>query len=180
MSSAPIINTDRLTLRPLNPGDFGPLADFYASDRSRFVGGPMTAEQTWRALASEIGHWSLRGYGRWAVDVSKSSSFAGIVGLWNPHGWPEPELGWDLMNGYEGYGYATEAALAAREYAYKTLGWTTLISLIRNDNEGSVGVANRLDTKYEGQFTHERHGDMQVWRHPSPEALCDGGIEAYA
>ena len=30
----------------------------------------------------------------------------------------------------------------------------------------------------DGNFTHERHGPMQIWRHPAPDA--DGGIEAYA
>ena len=170
----------RLTLRAPKPGDFPDYAAFYASDRSKFVGGPATAEQSWRMLAGELGHWPLRGYGRWAVEETASGKLAGIIGLWNPEGWPEPEIGWDLMNGFEGKGYATEAALAAREYAYGTLGWTTTISLVSPSNDGSRHVARRMGATYDGMFEHERHGTLEIWRHPPPDDLDDGGIEAYA
>lgn len=176
----PTLQTPRLTLRAPEAGDFPDFAAFFASDRSKFVGGPVPAEQSWRMLATELGHWQLRGFGRWAVEETASGRFAGIIGPWYPHGWPEPELGWDLMDGFEGKGYATEAALAAREYAYETLGWTTTISLVAPDNTGSRNVAKRMGATYEGLFEHERHGTLEIWRHPSPEDLAAGGMEAYA
>lgn len=180
MIQIPTISTPRLTLRPIEARDFAGFADFYASDRSKFVGGPATAEQSWRMLATELGHWALRGFGRWAVEETETGKLAGIIGPWKPEGWPEPELGWDLMNGFEGKGYATEAALAAREYAYDTLGWTTAISLVAADNAGSRNVAKRMGATFEGMFDHERHGTLEVWRHPSPDDLAAGGMEAYA
>ena len=164
----PTLHTDRLTLTALSDRHFDPMAAFYVSDRSRFVGGPMTPERTWRTLATEIGHWSLRGYGRFAVEETATGAFVGVIGPWNPFGWPEPELGWDLMNGFEGKGYATEAAKAARDYAYDTLGWTTAISLIADGNAGSEGVAKRLGCIPDGRFTHEVFGPMTIWRHPEP------------
>lgn len=170
MTTPPVISTERLTLRALRPDDFGPLADFYAQDRSRFVGGPQTREMTWRILAAEIGHWNLRGYGRWAVEETATGALAGVVGLWNPLGWPEPELGWDLMNGFEGRGYATEAAKAARAHAFDDLEWPTLVSLVAVGNEASARVAQRLGCEEEPDlFTHERLGTMRVFRHPAPE-----------
>jgi len=169
MTQIPTLTTQRLTLRAPNADDFAPLVDFYASDRSQFVGGPMSAELTWRALASEIGHWALRGYGRWSVTVTDTSDFIGIIGLWAPHGWPEPELGWDLMENATGKGYATEAALAARNYAYNTLGWTTLTSLVKPENTASAAVATRMGAQHDGDFTHERHGFLNIYRHPAPE-----------
>ncbi|MGR3492668.1 MAG: GNAT family N-acetyltransferase [Shimia sp.] len=165
----PTIHTERLTLRALCEDDFAPLAAFYADDRSSFVGGPKDAQATWRMLATEIGHWTLRGYGRFGVERQQDGAFIGIIGPWNPHGWLEPELGWDLMNGFEGRGYATEAAEATRRYAYDTLGWTTAISLIADGNSGSEGVAKRLGCTAEKRITHEMFGNMTVWRHPAPE-----------
>ncbi|MEM7189787.1 MAG: GNAT family N-acetyltransferase [Pseudomonadota bacterium] len=165
MTSPPTIETDRLILRPLGLQDFEPLADFYESDRSKFVGGPETREWSWRTLALEIGHWTLRGYGRFGVDEKASGALAGLVGPWNPLGWPEPEIGWDLMNGFEGKGYATEAGAAALVYAYRNLGWTTAISLVAIGNDGSAAVARRLGATHERNFSHERFGEMQVWRH---------------
>ncbi|MEO1795618.1 MAG: GNAT family N-acetyltransferase [Pseudomonadota bacterium] len=166
----PTLTTDRLTLTALGERHFAPLAAFYADPRSSFVGGPLTAERTWRVLAAEIGHWSLRGYGRFAVELSETGEMVGLIGPWNPHAWPEPELGWDLMNGFEGKGFATEAAKAARDWAYSELGWTTAISLVAAGNHGSAKVAQRLGCTMEGPFTHEIYGTMNIWRHPHPEA----------
>ena len=167
----PTIETERLILRALSEDDFPAFVEFYASDRSRHVGGPATEEQSWRFLAGEIGHWSLRGYGRWGVEEKATGAFCGVIGLWNPNGWPEAELGWDLMNGFEGKGYATEAALAARNHAYKTLNWPTVISLVAFENHGSAAVAKRMGAVKDGTFTHARFGEMEIYRHPAPEAL---------
>jgi RimJ/RimL family protein N-acetyltransferase len=168
---APTLHTERLTLRPLALSDFEPLAEFYASDRSQYVGGPKAADQAWRALACEIGHWTLRGYGRFGVDETATGNFVGMVGPWFPDAWPEPELGWDLMNGYEGRGFATEAALATRDYAYKTLGWKTAISLVADGNDGSANVAKRLGAVWESKLDHPVFGPVNIYRHTSPETV---------
>lgn len=176
----PTLHTERLTLRGPDARDIEPMRAFYASERSRFVGGPLTAELAWRQLGTEIGHWTLRGYGRWMVDETATGKIVGNVGLWNPEGWPEPEIGWDLFEGAEGKGYATEAALAARSYAYDVLGWTTVISLVKPGNEASAKVAARMGAFLDSEFTHERWGEMQIWRHPAPGDIADGGMEAYS
>ena len=172
MIAVPTIETDRLVLGPLTEAAFRPMCDFYASDRARHVGGPMTPEGVWRTLALEIGHWNLRGYGRFAVTEKDTGALVGTIGPWYPHGWPEPEIGWDLMNGFEGKGYATEAGRACLDHAYRDLGWTTAISLVATDNEGSRRVAQRLGATRDGDFDHERFGIMQVWRHAGPEAAA--------
>lgn len=176
----PTLETPRLTLRAPGPQDFAPFADFYASPRADFVGGPLSAELSWRMLAMEIGHWALKGFGRWTVETRETGEIVGMVGLFEPEGWPEAEIGWDLFNGYEGKGYATEAGEAARSYAYDVIGWTTAISLVKPDNTGSAAVAKRLGARRDGSFTHARHGFMHVYRHPAPDALVNGGVEAYA
>jgi len=176
----PTLTTARLTLRALTSDDFPALAAFYASERSKFVGGPVSEEQTWRMLASELGHWPLRGYGRWALEEKNTGKFAGIIGPWYPLGWPEPEIGWDLMNGFEGKGYATEAAMASLEYAYETLGWTTAISLVSPPNDSSRRVAQRMGASQEGMFSHDRHGTLEIWRHLSPADLAARSKETRA
>lgn len=166
----PTLATDRLTLGPLRDGHLDAMAAFYADDRSRFVGGPLDRARTWRMMATEAGHWTLRGYGRFAVTDTATGALVGLIGPWNPEGWPEPELGWDLMNGQEGRGYATEAARAARDWCYGTLGWTTAISLVADGNDGSARVAERLGATLETRIDHPMFGPMSVWRHPSPAA----------
>jgi RimJ/RimL family protein N-acetyltransferase len=164
MIQVPTIETQRLMLRLPALSDFEPLCAFYASPRADFVGGQMERDRVWRHLALEIGHWHLRGYGRWTL-VEKDSGKA---------------AGWDLFEGFGGKGYATEAATAARTFAYETLGWTTAISLVAPDNHGSRAVAQRLGASRDGDFTHVRLGALEVWRHMSPDDLAAGGMEGYA
>ena len=168
----PQLETDRLILRAHRLEDVDAVAAFYATDHAKFVGGPLTPELAWRNLAMEAGHWLLRGYGRWAIVEKATNQWIGITGLWFPDGFPENELGWDLAEHATGKGYATEAATAARAYAYDVLGWTTLISLVADGNDASAAVATRMGATHDGRFTHERFGPMNVYRHPSPEALA--------
>lgn len=167
-AAIPVIETERFLLRGYRPDDIEAFAAFYASPRSRYVGGPMTAELACRAFMTYAGHWHVRGYGRWMVEEKATGATLGNVGLWYPDGWPEPEIGWTLFEGAEGRGVAHETALAARAYAYGTLGWSTAISLIASDNARSRALAERLGAVRDGDFTHERYGNLQVWRHPSP------------
>lgn len=168
----PVIETERLKFRLPSINDLETEAAFYTTARSAGVGGPKTRAEVFRTLAGIIGHWVMRGYGFWAIDEKATGQYCGRVGLWFPLEWPEPELGWTLMGHAEGRGFAREAAEAARTYAYGALGWTTLISLIARGNTRSEALATRLGARYEGDFDHEIHGTIPVWRHPGPEALA--------
>lgn len=178
--SIPTLETERLILRAPAQEDFAAEAAFYESDASRFVGGPLRPDLTWRGLASALGHWALRGYGMWALESKDTGAYLGKVGLWYPEAWPEPEIGWTLMEDAQGKGFATEAAIAARDYAYGTLGWDTAISLIDPANAPSEALAKRLGASFETTYEHPAFGTMYIWRHPSAADLMAGGMEAYA
>lgn len=168
--SIPTLMTDRLILRAPQAGDFGPVAAFFAdADRSRGFGGPQTRTEAWRWFASLIGHWALRGFGFWMVETREGGETVGMVGLWEPEGWPEPELGWVMFANGEGRGYAHEAALAARDHAYRHMGFVTLSSNILPGNARSVALAERLGAVKEGEYCNVTHGTEMVYRHPAPE-----------
>jgi RimJ/RimL family protein N-acetyltransferase len=161
------LETERLHLRQWRAEDFEPFAKHYADEEmARFVGGHSAREPAWRRMAMMIGHWALRGYGYWAVEEKATGRFVGCVGLWRSEGWPELELGYWLMREMQGKGYATEAALKAREYAYDALGADTLVSYIHPDNEASKRVAERLGARYEEIIELLDHGPHCVYRHP--------------
>lgn len=167
----PVLETERLLMRPWREADFEPFSAFYADEESaRHVGGVDDRIGAWRRLASYAGHWQLRGYGFWALDDKDTKAFVGYCGLWFPEGRPEPEVGWGLMPASRGRGYVTEAARRARAYAYAELGWTTLISAVAPDNHASARVAQRLGAWRDGTFDF-RGETIDVWRHPSPDAL---------
>lgn len=172
MTAIPTLETDRLILRAPREEDLAPFAAFYASDAARFVGGPLPEWEVWRYLAQVIGHWHLRGFGRWIVEAKDTSAAIGLVGLHAPLDWPEPEVGWFIW-GEPGRGYATEAGAAARRFAYGTLGMTTLISSIAAGNDASVKVAERLGARREAQdFIHPSFGALGIWRHPAPQEIA--------
>lgn len=51
----PVIETERLTLRGFQENtDFEPYANFYASDTTRFYGGPLDRSAAWRDATSMI------------------------------------------------------------------------------------------------------------------------------
>lgn len=168
----PVVHTERLTLRAPRKDDFGVYAAFRGSDRAKPLGGPFTRAQAFGQLAEIIGHWTLRGYGRWMVADRHSDAPLGIVGLLYPEGWPEPEIAWSVFEAGEGRGIAYEAALAARAYAYDTLGWSTAVSLIDPANTRSVALAKRMGCTDGETFTHATHGLMHLWRHPAPKAVA--------
>ncbi len=114
-------------------------------------------EGTWRNIAMIVGHWSLRGYGFWAVEDKATGAFVGRVGLWYPHGWPGIECGWALVRAHWGKGYARESARATLAWSFETLGLEHIISVIYKENERSIRVARAIGERYERDMRfHDR------------------------
>ncbi len=167
----PELETDRLRMRLPRADDLDAHIAFRASDRSAGVGGPYDEYSSFHHLEGIIGQWQLRGYGRWMVADKVTDEPLGVVGVYHPTDWPEPEIGWSLYDAGEGRGIAYEAALATRDYAYRTLGWTRIVSMIMDDNHRSIQLAERLGCRQDGGFVHPEFGKLNVWVHPGPEAL---------
>ncbi|PEQ11073.1 GNAT family N-acetyltransferase [Novosphingobium sp. PC22D] len=141
----PDIQTARLHLRAPCGGDFPVYRAFFADgDASRFYGGPLDEAQAWRVLATDIGHWHLRGYGRWAVVVRDSGTMIGGCGLWWPQGYPRPELTWWIVPAARRLGYALEASRAAVAFGYRDLGWALVETHMRDENLAARGLVRKL------------------------------------
>jgi len=70
-----------------------------------------------------------------------------------------------------GRGYATEAALAVRDWAFSEREIGGLISLIAPDNLASAAVARRLGAAPGQAVKLFDSGDAVVWEHPRSRAL---------
>ena len=112
----PTIDTKRLILNSPLEKDYETIQCFLKSERSKFIGGPYTSFTSWSDYMANIGHWSAFGYGLWSVRIKTSGDFIGRVGIISPPMFSEPDLAWQLFDGFEGKGYAFEAAKAVKDY----------------------------------------------------------------
>lgn len=169
----PII-TERLVLRSLAAKDWPEFRDYAGSDRSIPSGGPYTAGQAWRTFAMWIGHWELRGYGLLALELREWPERAiGIAGPFFPPDAPEPEIGWQIWDPeFEGRGYAYEAALAARRWACESFGFQRPVSYIKEGNERSIRLAEKLGCVRDDRAKRRPDG-LPVWRHPPVQAILE-------
>lgn len=148
----PRLETERLILRGWSEADFPAWHAIHSDPEVMRFLGPLQTDpgDAWRGLAGLLGHWTLRGYGMWAVERKSDGAVVGRVGLINPQGWPGLEVGWTLGKPYWGQGYASEAAEAALRFGFLTQPVDRLISCIDPDNGSSQAVAVRIgETKNE-------------------------------
>jgi RimJ/RimL family protein N-acetyltransferase/catechol 2,3-dioxygenase-like lactoylglutathione lyase family enzyme len=147
------LETERLALRPFAETDLDAYAAICADPEvMRFMGSggkPMSRAAVWRAVASYVGHWQLRGFGFWALEEKATGRLVGRAGLWRPEGWPGTEVGWLLARPAWGRGLATEAGRAALAHAFEVLGADHVVSVIHPENARSIRVAERLGERYE-------------------------------
>lgn len=149
--TGPVIETERLILRPTAMEDFPRWAEFQADpETTRFIGGPKSPAETWRVMMSVAGAWSLTGVSFFSLIEKTSGLWVGRIGPWRPHGWPGPEVGWSLHPDAAGKGYAHEAAVASLDYAFDVLGWDEVIHTIDLDNTASIRLAERLGSRHRG------------------------------
>ena len=141
-----IIETDRLVLRMFVEDDLDDYAQMCGNaEVMEFLGGrPLSREETWRQIATFLGHWQLRGFGLLAVEERRSGHFLGRMGLWMPEGWPGLEIGWAIDRPHWGNGYASEGACAVLRHAFDELKIPSLISIIHPQNKASIRVAEKI------------------------------------
>lgn len=165
----PTLITPRLTLRPQRREDFDAFADLLASDRSRYMGGPIPRDTAWSWFCSDEAGWSFLGFGALSITETASGGLVGQIALLQPPRFPEPELGWLAYEGWTGRGYVTEAARALRDWAWAR-GMTTLVSYVDPDNHKSHAVARRLGAVQDPDAPNPDPVDV-VWRHRPETSL---------
>jgi len=164
MTAIPTLSTERLLLRAPVEADFDAYYRMMATPRSRYMGGPYEKWAAWGAFCHDVACWTMFGHGGLMIDLRDTGECVGQVGINHGPMFPEKELGWLLYEGFEGKGYATEAARAMRDWARTRQGITTLVSYFDPENAASIAVANRLGAILDERAPTQDHGDV-VYRH---------------
>jgi RimJ/RimL family protein N-acetyltransferase len=137
--------TARLSAQPVTPADLAFLLALWSDNRvAATLGGPRSAAQTERILGEDLRHWLAHGFGRWIL--RRDGTPTGIVKLARCHllGRAETELGYALLPGAWGQGYATEAGAGALTFGKETAGLTEVVAFALESNAPSFAVMERL------------------------------------
>lgn len=159
-----ILETERTYLREMTQDDYPDLCEIMQDAETMYAYEHAFADEevhSW--LNRQLGRYERDGFGLWAVIDKRTGAFIGQVGLtMQPvEGKEELEIGYLIKKKYWHQGYATEAAIACKEYAFNCLGRDRVVSIIRDTNNASQHVAERVGMRVESKFVkHYHHMDM--------------------
>lgn len=149
MPTAPLLITSRLILRGWQPADHEPFAALNADPQvMEFMPAPLSREESDARVRRIEEHFTAHGFGLWALEDRATGEFLGFTGLALP-GFtacftPCVEVGWRLRRSAWGQGFATEAARAALEFGFDSLGLPEIVSFTTVTNQRSRRVMERL------------------------------------
>ena len=140
------LETKRLILRPMLETDLDALLLIFTDVKVMvaFNHPPFTREQMQGWLQRNLNHQNEFGYGLFSIILKETGELIGDCGLEQMEDQGAAELGYDFRRDFWNQGYATEAAVAVRDYAFDVLELPRLISLIRVGNLASKRVAEKV------------------------------------
>jgi ribosomal-protein-alanine N-acetyltransferase len=172
-----ILETERLIHREILPEDISGMFEMDSDyEVHRYVGGkPATSrEESKDMIVSIRKQYVENGVARWALVEKSSNDFVGWSGLKlmtetiNNHT-NFYDIGYRLMRRHWGKGYATESAIAVRDYAFKIMKLKEIIAMTDPDNHSSKKVLEKTGLKYIEVFNYDgtpnwrEKGQLTTW-----------------
>ena len=150
-----VLETERLILREMTRADF-PLLCRHLQDTEVMYAyeHAFSDAEVREGIEKQLQRYEQYGFGVWAVILKENGELIGQCGLsMQPCEDRELlEIGYIFQKKYWRKGYATEAAVACREYAFDKLDADEVFSLIRDTNIASQNVAKRNGMSVCGTF----------------------------
>jgi ribosomal-protein-alanine N-acetyltransferase len=157
------LQTARLRLRPLRDDDIEVFAAMHADPRMmKFLGPPLARAESEAALSRILTKTRKGGLGPWAVELHDREGLIGLVGLSRSElevsFAPCVELVWRLAPECWSHGYATEAARASLDFAFKVLGLAEVLAWTTPSNVASRRVMEKVGMTRDSaeDFDHPR------------------------
>lgn len=159
-----MIETKRLILREMSQIDFEALCKILQDENVMYAyEGAFNKAEVQEWLDKQIENYNEYGFGLWAVVLKETETMIGQCGLTmqNYNGGKVLEIGYHLQQAYWHHGYASEAAIACKNYAFDKLNVEEVYSIIRDTNIPSQNVAKRNGMTCVDKFVkHYRGVDM--------------------
>ncbi len=159
-----ILETERLYLRELNQGDFDALSQILADEETMYAyNGAFSPQETQEWLDRQLARYEKYGFGLWAAVLKENDEMIGQCGI-TMQPWKDKELleiGYLFRRDCWHKGFASEAAIACKKYAFTKLNADKIHSIIRDTNIPSQNVAKRNGmTITDSWVKHYRGVDM--------------------
>lgn len=159
-----IIETERLILRKMDNGDYSALCKILQDEDVMYAyEHAFSDDEVDEWLKKQLVRYETDGIGLWVVVLKENGEVIGQCGLTKQLWWGENivEVGYLFRKDFWHKGYATEAAVACKDYAFNRLGEKRVYSIIRDLNLPSRRVALRNGMKVCGvQVKHYYGIDM--------------------
>ncbi len=164
-----ILETERLYLREMTQDDFPSLCNILQDEETMYAyEGAFTDSEAQEWLDRQRARYQKWGFGLWAVILKDNGKMIGQCGL-TMQPWKEEEVlevGYLFERSHWHKGYATEAAMACKQYSFDVLQAKDVCSIIRDINTASQQVAVRNGMTIEDTWTkHYRGVDMPHYRY---------------
>lgn len=141
-----ILETQRLILREMEQADYPALCKILQDAEVMYAyEHPFCDEEVQAWLQNQLRRYREDGFGLWAVVRKETGEMIGQCGLtWQEiNGSRLLEVGYLFQKAFWHQGYATEAAIGCRQYAFAVLHAGEVFSIIRDTNLASQRVAER-------------------------------------
>ena len=151
-----ILKTQRLVLRELTLEDLDFVAEMLAHpDVMHFWPRPFTRDEAAEWIRRQEQRYARDGFGYWLALDKATGQPIGQAGLLTQelNGVVETGIGYMLHRPFWGQGYATEAAVGCRDYAFGKLAKPRATAVVRPENLPSRRVAERIGLKFERMTT---------------------------
>ncbi len=142
-----VMETERLLLRQMNMNDLDFIASLLSNPLAmKYFPKLYSRKEAAQGIERHMFRYKIQGHSAWLLIDKKLDIPVGQLGLvmQSVERKAEPEIGYILHPDFWHKGYATEAGIACRNYAFEELNYPYVISLIRPVNLPSQAVARRL------------------------------------
>lgn len=155
----PILETERLTLRPFQADDAVNVFECWESDpdvaQYMFWTSHNDIEKTKEWIAFELGQVEKDDWYRFAIVLKDTSELIGTALIYFEEEVECWEIGYNLGKAYWGKGYATEAMVKVIDFAREQLNITQIVGRYAKENSASGNVMSKLGFKYEKDIPYE-------------------------
>lgn len=153
-----ILETERLFLREMTIDDFDSLYAVLADPEiMQHYPYSFDEERVRSWIERNMKRYTDDGFGLWAVCLKDTGEMIGDCGLTlqNIDGQMLPEIGYHIRKDQQRKGYAKEAAMAVRDWAFGNTEYPALYSYCKYTNVGSFKTAESIGMHFEKEYEDE-------------------------